>query len=272
MWLKHYYPLEFWTASLTCVKNSLDQIRNFIATVNVENPEIEILPPSINKSNMNFKIEKGNIRYGLESMNGLGVSANIIVSERRQNGHYKSVQDFVDRLQGSKVNKRTINALLFTNAFSEFGDINVVYKELIALKKDVDAPQVDEAFMAIQEANLIGANITFTHPILARSGYYLPMNELIEGVSDTVAMRIIKITKKTTKTGKPYNLVKVTCLNSGLSCNIFDWGNRQDLGGQDYLIGRVTKKNNFITLNGPSSAPGKNFTKSIKNQIRGMNI
>jgi len=44
-----------------------------------------------------------------------------------------------------------------------------------------------------------------------------------------------------------------------MQCNVFDWANRTELEGQTYLIGRITKKGNFITLNGPSTAVGRNF-------------
>ena len=264
MWLKFYYPLEFWMSSLTCVKDSLDQVRNMIAAIAVENPEIKILAPNINYSQDNFAIEGNNIRYGMGAINGMTAAGEIILNERNKNGKYKTIEDFINR---TKVNKRAISALLFINAFSDFGDVHKVWKMLISLGKDIEEPQSDAAFMAQKEANLIGGNISWTHPILQKAGYYIPIDELQDGISDTVAMRVLKIMKKTTKTGKPYQMLKVTCLNCGKSVNIFDWANRSDLEGQDYLIGRITQKGGFITLNGPSTSVGKNFSTNKAKQI-----
>ncbi|HQM96864.1 MAG TPA: hypothetical protein PK705_07645 [Clostridia bacterium] len=259
MWLKHYYPLEFWTSSLTCVKDKLDDIRNMLAAMATECPEIQVLPPNVNKSEANFIMEDGNIRYGMGAISGMDAAAEVILKERRLHGEYVSLQDFVTRTTKSKVNKRCLEALLFVNAFSDFGTIYEVWNQLQLLGKDIEAPVEDATYMAEKESLLIGGNITYTHPILNRAAYYIPLTEVEDGMSDVCAFRILKILKKTTKTGKPYQLLKVSCLNSGMQCNVFDWANRTELEGQTYLIGRITKKGNFITLNGPSTAVGRNF-------------
>ena len=258
MWLKHYYPLEFWSASLTCDMKSLDDVRNYMAAINLENPEIKILPPNINKSENIFIIEGNNIRYGFSAINGMGVSANIILTERQNNGQYTSLSNFLDRMKKTKVNKKAFNGLLYTNAFEDFGTIEEVWKQFNQLGIELEPPTTNEAEMANKEANLLGGNITFFHPILNQAGFYSGLDEVSDsGISDTVALRILKVTPKTTKTGKPYKLVKVACLNSGMMCSLFDWQNRPDLP-DDYLIARVSYKNGFYSLLGPSSQLSKN--------------
>jgi DNA polymerase-3 subunit alpha len=270
MWLKHYYPKEFWVSSLTCVQDNLDYVRNMIAAIAVENPEIKILAPNVNKSEANFTIEDDNIRYGMSAINGMSMAAEIILEERKNNGRYLSIEDFIKRTAKTKVNKRALTALLFINAFSDFGDIQKAWKGLQKAGRELDFPEMDQAALASKEASFIGGNLTFTHPILSKAGYYTPFSEMADGVSDTCAFRVLKIIKKTTKKNKPYQLLRVTCLNCGQTVNLFDWQNRTDIENQEYLIARVTKNGNFTTLNGPSTAAGKNFSTSSAKKILRM--
>ena len=252
MWLKHYHPLEFWASALTCEIKDLDHIRNFMAAINLENPDIQILPPNVNQSESIFTIEGSNIRYGMGAINGMGASSEAILKEREKNGQYKSVADFVTRLVKTKVNKRAFYALMVVNAFEDFGTVTEVWKAFTKIGKDLEKPATDAAELATIEANLLGGNVTYTHPILSKAGYYVGLNELADGTNDTIALRILKVVKKTTKTGKPYNMLKVSCLNSGMIANIFDWQNRQDIPA-DYLIARISLKGNFYALLGPST-------------------
>jgi len=252
MWLKHFYPLEFWTASLQLEAGNLDKVRNYITAIKVETPEVKVLAPNINCSNFNFKMDKktNEIQYGLKSIMSLGKSAKLIVKERK-NGKYKSVKDFLNRV---KVNRKVIWNLIVVKAFSDFGSQKKVWKEFynagIFLE---DLPTSKEEF-AIVEAKLLGVNISFTHPIMEKAAAYLPISDLDEGMNEIVAVKIMKEKVKQTKNGKNYKLYRAECLNTGIQFNIFDWQNREDI--KDYMTLRIRKQNGFIQMCGPSRRTG----------------
>ena len=253
MWLKHYHPKEFWVSSLTCDSGSVDEIRNHMAAINLENPEIKVLSPNVNKSEAIFTIEGNNIRFGMTAINGMGQSAELILEERKTNGQYKSLDDFLQRLKKTKVNKRAMSALLYVNAFEDFGSMKDVWKEFKRLGIELEEINLSEAELSAKEANLIGGNISFFDPILATAGFHRPIGDLQDGENDTCALRILKVVPKTTKTGKPYQLIKISDLNDGRMMNLFSWQVREELKDMNYLIARVSYKNNFYTLLGPST-------------------
>ena len=83
---------------------------------------IEILPPDINKGEGNFSVDGGNIRYGLTAIKSIGRPViQAIVEEREIRGPYKNLKDFIERLSGKEVNKRTIESFIKAGVFDSFG-------------------------------------------------------------------------------------------------------------------------------------------------------
>ena len=114
-------------------------------------------------------------------------------------------------------------SLIYCNAFKQFGDVEDVYNEFIRLGRELDEIDFSQDNMATQESIVLGTNITYEHPIFKKAGLYTPLGELAEDTSDIVALKIIKVTPKLTKTGKPYKLLKVQCLNDNTQVGLFDW-------------------------------------------------
>jgi len=81
--------------------------------------------PDINESELNFTVNKtGDIRFGLGGVKGVGVAAvESIVKERNENGSYKSVYDFFERVNLTSCNKKNIEALCYAGAFDAYQDI-----------------------------------------------------------------------------------------------------------------------------------------------------
>lgn len=267
MWLKHFHPLEFWQASLTCEKNDQDKIRNYITALRGESPDLEILSPNVNSSDMDFLIENDAIRFGLSAIRGMKQAADEII-EFRGDVPYKSIDDFIQRNKKAQ-NKTTLLALLNVNAFSDFGTQHEVWKKLVKAGKDIDEPEGDEKSLAVRESKLLGVNISFQHPILKQVAFYLPLGSIDDGTNDVCALRVLKTMKKVTKNGKPYALHRVQCLNDNSTANLFDWLNR-DLP-EEYLIARVQNRNGFMQLLGPSGwsknanfKPGEMSKKALK--------
>ena len=119
-YLKHYYPVEFMAALMTSFIENSAKVAQYIVICRGMN--IDILPPDINKGERDFSVENGAIRYGLSALKSIGKSViDNIVEEREARGPFTSLNDFVVRLTGKEVNKRTIESFIKAGAFDEFG-------------------------------------------------------------------------------------------------------------------------------------------------------
>lgn len=114
-YLKANYPLEYSAALLDCAKET-EAVTKVIADIASKN--IKILGPDINESIQIFSVnDKNQIRYGFNQIKGLGEEiANNIVKEREQNGPYKDVFDLVERLGERDVQKKYLEALVYSGA------------------------------------------------------------------------------------------------------------------------------------------------------------
>ncbi|MBO7133802.1 MAG: DNA polymerase III subunit alpha [Bacteroidales bacterium] len=119
-YLKAHYPAEFMAANLTLNKDDITQVTKLVNEC--KSMKIKVLPPDVNESGLNFTVTKrGDIRFGLGGVKGVGDGAVIaIISEREKNGPYKDIFDFVSRVNLQSVNKKTIEAMTFGGAFDSF--------------------------------------------------------------------------------------------------------------------------------------------------------
>ena len=122
-YLKANYPAEFMAANLTRNKDEITEVGKFMDEC--KNLGMSVMGPDVNESDLTFTVNKdGNIRFGLGGVKGVGEGAVIaIVEERKKNGRYKSVFDFIERVNLTACNKRTVESLALCGAFDEFTDI-----------------------------------------------------------------------------------------------------------------------------------------------------
>ncbi|MCQ2564761.1 MAG: DNA polymerase III subunit alpha, partial [Clostridia bacterium] len=119
-YLKYYYPVETYTAILNDRITKIDKLKHYIASAKAEG--ISILPPDINLSETYFSTEGNSIRFGLAALKNVGVNViEDIIAERKANGPYKDLPDFVWRVNGQALNKRCVEALIKSGAFDCFG-------------------------------------------------------------------------------------------------------------------------------------------------------
>ena len=119
-YLKANYPVEFMAALLTSEFNNTDKLVEYLKEA--RSMGIEILPPDVNKSEYEFSVEDGKIRFGLGGIKNVGGSAiEDILRERRESGPYKDLEDFCLRVNGKKVNRKVIEALIKAGAMDCFG-------------------------------------------------------------------------------------------------------------------------------------------------------
>ncbi len=134
-YLKTYFPLQYMAAVLTYESVNTDKVVEYIDECrHVMLPSgdrgIEVRPPAINLSDIAFTVvydtddahdaSHGHIRFGLSAVKGVGEKAvNTILAERRENGPFRSLFDFAERLPAGTVNRSTIEALIKCGAFDE---------------------------------------------------------------------------------------------------------------------------------------------------------
>ncbi len=119
-YLKYYYPLEFMAALITSVIDNSAKVSDYIAVCKTMG--IKMLPPDINEGESGFTVSDGCIRYGLTALKSVGHNViEAIVEERNLRGPYKNLTDFVERLSGKEVNKRTVESFIKAGAFDSFG-------------------------------------------------------------------------------------------------------------------------------------------------------
>jgi DNA polymerase III subunit alpha len=114
-WLKVYYPVEFMTANLSADMGDTDRIVKLISECRGMN--ISILPPDINESAREFKIDGVSVRFGLEAVKGVGGAALDVIFTERENARFNSFEDFLTRIDSRKVNKKVVEGLVKAGAF-----------------------------------------------------------------------------------------------------------------------------------------------------------
>lgn len=133
-YLKYYYPIEFMAALMTSVIDNSGKVAEYIYSC--RQMGIKILPPDINKGEGNFSVDNGNIRYGLASIKSIGRPViDTIITEREKNGTFKHLKDFIGRLSGKEINKRTIESFIKSGALDSLNGTRkqfmVIYLQIL---------------------------------------------------------------------------------------------------------------------------------------------
>jgi DNA polymerase III subunit alpha len=135
-YFKANYPTEFMAALLTADQDDIDKVA--IRIREASQMKIKVLPPNINKSFSTFtvlaeELKRGHkqIRFGLNAIKNVGgniVSA--IIKERKENGDFKDIEDFLIRVQDKDLNRKSLESLIKSGAMNGFGDINILLKNI----------------------------------------------------------------------------------------------------------------------------------------------
>ncbi|MEP2439171.1 MAG: DNA polymerase III subunit alpha [Roseibium sp.] len=116
-WLKANHPVEFMAASMTLDMGNTEKLGDF--RQEARRMGIEIVPPSINRSMVEFDVQDGKVVYAMGAIKGVGEQAVEHIVEVRSQGAFKSLGDFARRISPKQLNKRTLENLLAAGAFDE---------------------------------------------------------------------------------------------------------------------------------------------------------
>lgn len=235
-YLKAHYPVEFMAAVFASERTDIE--RTSLLIEECRSMGIEVLPPDINESFANFTVvDEETIRFGLESIKNVGGSAvSDIVQERKDNGKFKSIADFVTRVDSKTLNKKTMESLIQAGTFDALESRGRLLTNLSLLlswgrrhqsqkangqnslfssngqaepkiRLD-DAPDIDDRQKLKWEKELLGLYIT-SHPLerykdqlkketypIAEIGHYIGRGIKVGGV-------VSRVKKITTKNGNP---------------------------------------------------------------------
>ena len=114
-YLKAHYPLEFLAAVLNSEINNTAALAKHI--MEARDQGIELLPPDINRSDRDFTVEDGKVRYGLSVVKNVGLGAIQEILEARGPGRFESFRDFLERISLNKVNRKVLESLIQAGAF-----------------------------------------------------------------------------------------------------------------------------------------------------------
>ena len=249
-YLKAHYPLEFFIASMNYSLNNAEKLYEY--TEDAKSFGINLLPPNINMSDVLFipSEDKKDIIYGLCALKNVGENAvKSIIKERTENGKFKDLSDFANRLDISHINKRTIESLTQAGAFDcieknrkkFFQNIELILNIASNNQKDrntnqsslfdigsddrngmkldlKDVPDFSRKEKLEQEKNIIGFYVS-DHPLdtkkhLIRKLFTTPISEL-STMPDGTRTKIVGITsdysERIAKTsGNPFGLLTVS--------------------------------------------------------------
>ena len=120
-WLKAHYPAEFMAATISSDMDKTDKVVTFIDECRAMG--LDLLPPDVNNGQFHFSVDiQGRVLYGLGAIKGLGEGpVENIIAARTEGGPFKDMFDFCARVDGRKVNKRALEAMVRSGALDEIG-------------------------------------------------------------------------------------------------------------------------------------------------------
>lgn len=257
-YLKAHYTPEFMTALLNAEQNDIDEIAKLVEEARKEG--IMVLPPDINESLDNFTLlSDNNIRFGLTAVKNVGSNVvETIVEERKKSGIYKSIGDFLSRVQSKDLNKKSLESLIKAGAFDKLGargELLANLEEMLEYSREIQKSKSNgqknlfdsissqsfnlftlkiksnsafqESEKLIWEKELLGIYVS-EHP-LSRHKSFLEKNatninalHLSQAGKKVKVIGIINTIKKfITKTGKPMLFVELEDLTGKIETLVF---------------------------------------------------
>jgi DNA polymerase III subunit alpha len=119
-WLRANHPREYMAALISSVMNTKDKVPFYVAAC--DELEIEVLPPDVNESQVDFAVVEGKIRFGLNAVKNVGeATCRAIVAAREQDGPFTSLWNFTERVDPAVANKRALESLVSCGALDSTG-------------------------------------------------------------------------------------------------------------------------------------------------------
>jgi len=253
--LKTYYPKEFFAASMTMDLSNQNKLSEFHEELKRIN--IKVIRPDINKCFADFQFDKDNFYYALGGIKSVGYEAiSNIIKERQKSGEFKSINDFLNRVNPKDINKLQLEGLVKAGAFDNIENnrqalFNSIPNFILKTKNIFEnkaANQIDLFAADEEQDNEIIHNIEdwkFEDRLskeFEAVGFFIsdhPLNQFKEIFDDykiinyikfnsdddikngNIAATLLKITERKTARGNSYGVIKFTDLTSVFELFIF---------------------------------------------------
>jgi DNA polymerase III subunit alpha len=276
--LKTYYPKEFFAASMTMDLSNQNKLSEFHEELKRIN--INIVRPDINKCFADFQFDKDNFYYALGGIKSVGFDAILnVINEREKNGIFKSINDFLNRVNPKDINKLQLEGLVKAGAFDKLEKnrqalFNSIPNFILKTKNNYEnklTNQIDLFQSEDEQDNEIVLNVQdwkFEDRLskeFEAMGFFIsdhPLNQFKEIFEDykiidyvkfnsdenykeaNIAATLLKITERKTAKGNSYGVIKFTDLSSVFELFIFSdilELNRDILIEGNSLIATLTK-------------------------------
>ena len=255
-YLKAHHPTEFMAALITSEQNDIERIAFLID--DCKKMDIQVLPPNINKSLHNFtKVGEKIIGFGLRAIKNVGQNVvQSIVAERIKNGEFKSISDFIERVESKDLNKKSLESLIKCGALDDFGERNQLLgalEQILSIARETQKAKQNgqislfgsESLVATPsfslpevvsankkerlgwEKELLGLYIS-EHPLHNYKNYLMKKATLCNALSKNQAGQKIriggiinKIKKINTRTGQPMLFVEIEDITGRIEAVVF---------------------------------------------------
>lgn len=255
-YMKANYPTEYMAAVLSAESGDVEEVARIIEEC--KRMGIEVLPPDVNESFKDFSVvrekdKKDKIRFGLYAIKNLGSDiGEAIIKERKENGPYESLDDFLCRVDHRNLNKKSLEALIQSGAMDGFGergkllanmDIMLQYhrenaggRQQTSLFGDnqqyrtlqlADAPEASKDERLAWEKELLGLYIS-GHPLEKwkdklkdKPSIEYVKSTMRDGMVAVVAGMIEQKRPVTTKAGEPMAFLRIADFTDGIDVVVF---------------------------------------------------
>jgi DNA polymerase-3 subunit alpha len=284
-YLKANYPVLYMAAVLTADQGDVEKVAEMVNEC--KRMEIEVLPPDVNESFEDFATvgKEKKIRFGLTTIKNFGEGvAHEVVEERKVNGPYKSLEDFLTRLRGKALNKRSLEALMASGALDRFGERGQMIANLeniIEFRKELssgsadqgslfgeaestglkleDAPPITDEQRLAWEKELLGLYISgnpldkFKSKLEKASPIHKILEKPMEGANTIVAGIVSDVRVIKTKKGHDMAFIKIADYNDTIEAVVFPkiMEKYRDLMEVDACIvmkGKISARNGEVGL------------------------
>ena len=195
-WLKQHYPAQFMAATISSDMDKTDKVVTFIDECRAMG--LTLLPPDVNHGQFQFSVDPENrVIYGLGAIKGLGEGpVSNILAARTDGGPFKDLFDFCARVDGRKVNKRAIEAMIRSGAFDEIGpEGDIGYRRAVMLAAMDEAVKLAEQHARNTSSgmgDLFGESVVESASDINYSSYgaarSLSVRERLNGERDTLGL------------------------------------------------------------------------------------
>ena len=286
-YMKANYPLEFMSALLTADSGNIDTISEIIEECKLMG--IEILPPDVNESFEEFSVVPGEhqIRFGLNSIKNFGSNvAHAIVEDRKTNGSFTSLEDFLERMRASGMNRRGLESLIQSGALNSFDRRGVLLANidlLVEFQREMnkkpegqdslfgalettssalalkDADDVDSLQKLAWEKELLGLYVSghpldaYTKKLEGKPSIAEVKEKQLEGTATVIAGIVNENKTILTKNGDKMAFIKLADLSDSVEAVAFprvlaEHGEHLAPDTCVLLKGRMTKRNDEVSF------------------------